>query len=377
MFAPTETSPVNAASTSAPPNGQGKSSSMVMGQHPQIPKNRLVERQGLRAAADLFERRHHVFQEVPLQHDFGRDALVDFVHEGEMTGLSIGLQIKSGASYRRSDGDYFIPVGAHGSVWRDSTVPIFGIVFDPDCGGLFWADITRVLTETTTLPAAIQVSKVQRLDSALGYQGMLDAVKRHAQQPTRDLGARLLSRDQATQIAAVGESWALARHAPHSLVLLRRLITELSPAATRNAIWLLALALGNPDVYYDSKTWLPAHVRDRLSRALGFSAQELTHLLSCVDVEEWQRGGLGQALDVMLFHDQDISEEIVQMACRQLSAQGLTREAVRLIGSFACRLSNPSDILDRLSKLMPGLLEDPLMVMWRNDAARGDGIGLY
>lgn len=110
---------------------------------------------------------------------------------------------------------------------------------------------------------------------------------------------------------------------------------------------------------------------------MGFSAQELTHLLSCVDVEEWQRGGLGQALDVMLFHDQDISEEIVQMACRQLSAQGLTREAVRLIGSFACRLSNPSDILDRLSKLMPGLLEDPLMVMWRNDAARGDGIGLY
>lgn len=104
---------------------------------------------------------------------------------------------------------------------------------------------------------------LRRLVPCPDYQGMLDAVKRHAQQPTRDLGARLLSQDDATQVAVVAESWALARHAPHSLVLLRRLIAELSPAATRNAIWLLALALGNPDVYYDSQSWLAEAQRPR------------------------------------------------------------------------------------------------------------------
>lgn len=49
---------------------------------------------------------------------------------------------KSGRSYRTADGEYSLPVEGHANNWRHSTVPIFGLVYDPDDGLIRWCDVT-------------------------------------------------------------------------------------------------------------------------------------------------------------------------------------------------------------------------------------------
>jgi Domain of unknown function (DUF4365) len=113
-------------------------------------KNRKVETSATNAARTLFESCDFVFQEVNLANDYGKDAYVDTTEEGGLTGLCIGVQIKGGTSYRRPCG-YGIPIDkAHEKVWRNSNVPIGGIVFDPENEKLYWCNISGYLLDHPT-----------------------------------------------------------------------------------------------------------------------------------------------------------------------------------------------------------------------------------
>ena len=94
---------------------------------------RATGRRGINAAQAFFEQNKCVFQEVAQQNDFGKDAYVDLGNDdGIVTCLCAALQIKSGPSYRTTSGNYIVPLDGHADDWRDSTVPVFGLVFDPD-----------------------------------------------------------------------------------------------------------------------------------------------------------------------------------------------------------------------------------------------------
>ena len=107
-------------------------------------RNRVTEREGVNAVQAFFERCRCVFQPVDNSNDYGKDAYVDLADEGHVTGICVALQIKSGASYRRSSG-YAVPIDDHANVWRQSTIPIAGIIYDPDSTNLYWCDITSFL----------------------------------------------------------------------------------------------------------------------------------------------------------------------------------------------------------------------------------------
>src|SRR6516165_6223346 len=122
-------------------------------------KNRRTERAGVNETRAFFESNDHVFQEVDLGNDYGKDAYVDLVDGQTVSGLCVALQIKSGASYRRGSG-YAIPIENHGEVWRNSSLPIAGIVYDPETNGLYWCDITSFLAaHAKSLPSDIPVSR--------------------------------------------------------------------------------------------------------------------------------------------------------------------------------------------------------------------------
>jgi len=118
-------------------------------------KNRLIERGGVNAVRSLFEASGHVFQEVDLANDYGKDAYVDLVNDNQVTGICVSLQIKSGEKYRRASG-YAIPIEDHDVVWRQSTLPVAGIVYDPASGQLYWESITSFLAKhPSDRPAAM------------------------------------------------------------------------------------------------------------------------------------------------------------------------------------------------------------------------------
>ncbi|MBW4091487.1 MAG: DUF4365 domain-containing protein [Proteobacteria bacterium] len=110
-----------------------------------IPENRRTAREGVNFVQAFFERHGCVFMEVSQQNDFGKDAYVDIGERGKLTPLCIAVQIKSGESNRTADGDYFVPVEQHAANWRRSTVPVFGMVYDPADKLARWADLTAYL----------------------------------------------------------------------------------------------------------------------------------------------------------------------------------------------------------------------------------------
>src|SRR5688572_3467920 len=107
-------------------------------------RNRRVERAGVNAAQALFESHDWIFQPVELGNDYGKDAYVDVPRGEQVTGICAALQIKSGDSYRSSAG-YRIPIENHERAWRESPLPMMGIVHDPADGQLYWCNISTFL----------------------------------------------------------------------------------------------------------------------------------------------------------------------------------------------------------------------------------------
>ena len=62
-----------------------------------------------------------------------------------VTSLCAALQIKSGSSYRAARAACLVPLDGHADTWRQSTVPVFGLVYDPDDGLIRWIDLTGYL----------------------------------------------------------------------------------------------------------------------------------------------------------------------------------------------------------------------------------------
>src|SRR5579859_3632547 len=106
---------------------------------------RVTSRDGVNVTRLFFEHQGCTFQEIGQQHDFGKDAYVDLADEAGITGLCVAIQIKSGNSYRNTSGNYVVPVDNHADIWRRSTVPVLGIVFDPNDSQLRWVDLTGYL----------------------------------------------------------------------------------------------------------------------------------------------------------------------------------------------------------------------------------------
>ena len=99
-------------------------------------KNRAKERAAVNAARSFFEANGCVFQEVDQGNDYGKDAYVDLVDGDKVSGHCIALQIKGGKKYKRANG-YVIPIESHELVWRQSPLPIAGIVFDSESKTLY------------------------------------------------------------------------------------------------------------------------------------------------------------------------------------------------------------------------------------------------
>lgn len=142
-----------------------------------ITPSAITSRDGVNAFRTLLEHHGHLVQGLSGSADHGEDFLVIFTKNGERTGDSIYVQVKSGGSYRRRD-DYFIPTGGHAEFWKNSNAPVYGVVYDSDKASLFWTNITDHIKSCATIPTRVQVyprfvlssETIERfVDSAIDY----------------------------------------------------------------------------------------------------------------------------------------------------------------------------------------------------------------
>jgi Domain of unknown function (DUF4365) len=275
-----------------------------------VPPNRTTEREGVNAARTLFDHVGWIFQDVDQQNDFGKDAYVEVVQSGVVTPLCLALQIKSGDSYRRPSGDYFIPVGGHGENWRRSTVPVFGIVYDPGDQRLRWADLTGALRKNRESFAVTVPSSAILSEMSLQREFMSAAIE-YAAPDRSGIAVNLLSNDAAVQRENLWDAWALGRRDARYLILLRRLLIDLKGDAVRHAIDALSHAADHPNRLGTPINWIPPDVEREVQRTFRWTTPEVTHLLRALDVLEFGYGTLGECLDVLLYCDPDVVPALI------------------------------------------------------------------
>lgn len=280
-----------------------------------VGKNRPTERKGVNAARSLFEAAGCLFQEVDTRNDFGKDAYVDLTQDGVVTGDCIGVQVKSGESYRRKN-DYVIPAIGHVDCWRNSPLPIAGIVYDPDLGSLFWCDLTeacRRRSQGDESPVAVPADHVldaETLESA--FKPYFVAAARAVARESAALN--LLSEDAEVQGSATFDCLALGRGDPRFLILLRCVLPHLRGLPRLHAIHVLSHVTPHPDIFWTKENWVPEESCRRVREYLRWSPTEILELMEAVDCEGWHRGGIGQSLFMLLVEDPGIGPKLRRAA---------------------------------------------------------------
>lgn len=282
---------------------------------PIVPPHRSTDKAGVNACRTLFEKCGYIFQEVELGNDFGKDAYVDLVDGREVTGGCVALQIKSGESFRRRDG-FGIPIEDHYSVWRNSSIPVAGIVYDPTDHVLYWCNITEYLDSSgQEVPTIVPVSR----DSILNERTLEIAFKPDMRRSIdrRSVGASLLqlcSDSEKVQLSALYDCLGAGRSEPGFLILLRYLIGLLSDLPLKCAVSVLAHATPHPDILWSRHNWISDHVQSLLKPYFCWTHDEICRLFAAFDWTEWERGNCGQDLYMLLTQDSQIEQKMERVA---------------------------------------------------------------
>lgn len=284
--------------------------------------NLITERSGVNFVRSVVEAAGCLFKEINLQHDFGHDATVLLVVDGEVQPREIALQIKSGRSYI-SDGLCHLPATAsHVDFWARHDLTTLGVIYDPEADTAFWIDLQtecRVRNRsgisggttisfakaawnrfdgeffpTVLVPTLMGRAPTIPIVTALNWAGASDW-------DTHDLGVRTL----------------LARHKQDALTwacLLDQFRRRTAETLSVEVPLGLAKALGHCDIGdYTGK--IPETVREQVRAGLlAFDSSDIAKLLLILDDHDtFDRGELGYALLPLLGGRSDSMDLLVEL----------------------------------------------------------------
>jgi len=251
----------------------------------------------------VFDDARMVVQLVDGSNDIGKDLYVDLADQGIATGELIAVQVKSGVSYRRADGNYAIPCDEHDvDLWARSSVPIFGLVYDPERERLHWINLTAwARSQPPTLPQVVPVSSTWALDERT-LPSLVNEARAFlaASGPPALVG--LVDTDPTRQLDAVHDAFALGRRDPRPLLLLGASVRYLDAQVLPLAIQILTLCVGHGDISWSPQNWIDEAVKAQVRSRLDWSYEDTCLLLAAPQDDEWRRGGLGQDVAALVGH---------------------------------------------------------------------------
>lgn len=325
--------------------------------------NRKVERSAVNATRTFFESQGCVFQEIDLANDYGKDAYVDLVASQDLTGMCVALQIKGGISYRTRNG-YSIPIGPHEQIWRESTLPIAGIVHDPESERLYWCSITKFLKNR---------SKDRRSTIPVPLENQLTPSTLQAfreEMAAGEGGNRLVASlfdlcDEAEerQMSGILDCFALGRSDARVLILLRYLLGLLSDGPLKAAIYALSHVTPHPDILWSKSNWVPEDICTKVRRHLRWSRDEIIRFFGEVSWGEWQRGDVGEDLYMLLDCDPKVHVTMQQVLFDALRALNPPNQDVAFTALYLTLYwaqENGMNVYDRIVADLPEVRELPL-----------------
>lgn len=253
-----------------------------------------------------------LFKEINLQHDFGHDATIVLVVDGEVQPREIAVQIKSGKTYNRP-GFCRIPLkSGHVTFWAKHDLLTLGWVYDPSERAAYWVDLrahAKAFLRERHTPKALRYRKslYNRLHGN-GFRDVLLPVLMHKTPSLALEEAIAWSRDTDFETHSLGVRVLLSRYyaemdAWKEILSLfeSRDVDDLSPLIPA----AFSKLLGNWDLSYTFTTArTPPEVEDFARTAVtNLGVSRLAKLLEFLDFDEgWDftRGTLGRALLVIL-----------------------------------------------------------------------------
>lgn len=124
-----------------------------------------TERQGVHGVALIVhEQLGWLFREQPID-DWGIDAQIEVVDERGPTGRLVAAQIKSGNSYFSEKNDGFVFRGElrHLDYWRNHSLPVILILYDPSSRTAYWESVIDAHVQRTGSAWKISVPEAKRL----------------------------------------------------------------------------------------------------------------------------------------------------------------------------------------------------------------------
>jgi hypothetical protein len=103
--------------------------------------NLITERAGVNFVRSTVERAGCLFKEINLQHDFGQDATMVLVVDGQVRPREVAFQIKSGATYVAPTACRVPATAAHIYFWAEHDLVTVGVVYDPAEKAAWWIDL--------------------------------------------------------------------------------------------------------------------------------------------------------------------------------------------------------------------------------------------
>jgi hypothetical protein len=311
------------------------------------------ERGGINAVRALLERHDLVVDEVDGRSDYGRDLNVDVTQGSEITGGIIGVQVKGGKTFYRH-GQWVIPATpADWHYWRSSTVPIIGMVHDPDTAAIRWINLSEVARSRVQIDGfsaapqsdeATEVVVTEVLDDA-NFDRFLNEVETYLTATAESAYLLLVDSDDDLRRRGVFNCWTLGRRDPRPLIILRRLLPWMTGRSLIDGITVLAHATPHPDIFWTQRNWIPPLIENKVRAALRWSSDELATLVNAVETmddggSDWQRGGVGQSLWSIMVVDPDLCQKLPG-AVRICMDAGQLHAALRLVICYQYLADDP------------------------------------
>jgi hypothetical protein len=279
------------------------------------------ERGGVNAVRTLLERHGLVVDEVDGRSDYGRDLIVDITENNEITGAVIGVQVKGNRRFVQ-DGSWELPATPKDlRYWAESSVPVVGVVWNPDNGELRWVNLTahaRGDRTPSTFPRDGWLSRARtRADLVLlpetqvlndgTLSELLSQMREYLRQNSATAFLGLVDADDNACCRAIHDCWTLGRRDARALLLLRYVLPSLRGMSLRYAIVTLGHLTPHPDILWHAENWVPEEVQHQVQTSFRWSVSEVCDLVCAVEhLDEgggWERGGLGQSLWMLLSRD--------------------------------------------------------------------------
>lgn len=269
-----------------------------------------MAKRGVNYVRNIIESSNSIFHEVHQENDFGNDAFIELVDEKDVKGIVVALQIKSGKSFCTKNSCSIPASKSHFEYWSEHSLPVLGIVYDPDEDAAYWTNIKYHIDSGIDIinkgPYTIKFNKTEfsiftsdnfekifkplylnkeiklSLEESLKFSeskdhtehclGLSSLARRHAQ-----------SEDSWVKILNIFKRWD---------------VDKLDPSI----LYYMAHIPGHPDIYWCNGQNIPTSVRKSLLSSITcMSERDIGKILSLLDEDDcFERGSLGQSAESLI-----------------------------------------------------------------------------